>query len=57
VKDRTVGLTITILRANIKQCFEPFSSTIEERLNALHILHDEGLQTYAFITPLLPFLV
>jgi len=57
VKDCTVGLTITILRDNIKQCFEPVSSTIEERLNALHILHDKGLQTYAFLTPLLPFFV
>lgn len=57
VKYRTVGLTITFLRKTIKQCFEPFSSTIEERLNALHVLHDERLQTYVFLTLLLPFLV
>jgi len=52
-----VGLTITTLSEDVKKCFEPFSSKIEGRLNALRVLHDEGIRTFVFLGPLLPLLV
>ena len=52
-----MGLTITTLDDEVKKCFEPFSSPIEARLNALKGLHDAGVRTFAFLGPLLPFLV
>jgi DNA repair photolyase len=34
--------------------FEPRSSAIDERIEALERLHSEGLKTFAMIAPLLP---
>lgn len=56
-KECEVGLTLTTLNDDVKTCFEPFSSPIVERLNALQVLHDAGVRTFAFLGPLLPFLV
>jgi DNA repair photolyase len=55
--DCEVGLTITTLNDDVKTCFEPHASPIAERLNALKALHDAGVNTFAFLGPLLPFLV
>lgn len=50
----TVGITITTDREEIRHIFEPFSSTLKERLEALRILHENHIQNYAFVGPLLP---
>jgi len=49
-----VGLTITTLDEKVAKDFEPYSSTPQERLKALEVLHDNGITTYAFIGPILP---
>jgi len=49
-----VGFTITTGDEKIKQIFEPRTSSIEKRVQALERLHQEGIKTYAMIAPLLP---
>jgi DNA repair photolyase len=53
-KDCEIGLSINAVDEKTKKVFEPFSSTTQQRLNALQKLHEAGLKTYAFISPLLP---
>lgn len=52
-----LGLTINGFKGKIKKIFEPFSSTHRRRLRALKILKENGLKTYAFISPIIPYLV
>ncbi len=49
-----VGFSISSLNEKDRLIFEPASSTIEEKINALKELHDNGISTYAFIGPVLP---
>lgn len=49
-----VGLTITTHDDSIRKIFEPHSSSIQSRLNALKELKKEDIKTYAFIGPILP---
>lgn len=49
-----VGITITAFDDSVRKNFEPFASSIQERLEALKKLHSEGIKTYAFIGPILP---
>jgi len=52
-----VGLTITTLDEGVREGFEPHASGIRERLDALKTLSSHGVKTYAFLGPLLPFLI
>lgn len=56
MQDCEVGLTITLLDRDVKKVFEPWSSSIEDRLNTLRRLHEAGIETYAFLGPMLPHL-
>jgi len=56
MRDCEVGLTITLLDDDIKKVFEPWSSSVENRLKALRRLHEAGIETYAFLGPMLPHL-
>jgi DNA repair photolyase len=49
-----VGWSITTDRDYIREIFEPASSSIEARLKAAQVFHDAGIETYAFIGPILP---
>jgi DNA repair photolyase len=49
-----VGLSITTDREDIKRIFEPGSSGIRGRLEALKALRKAGISTYVFIGPILP---
>jgi len=51
-----VGLTITTLDEEIRKVFEPFSSSVEEKLEALQLLKGNGIKTYVFFGPVLPYL-
>ena len=51
-----VGLTITTLNDNVRKIFEPNASSVDERLNVLKKLKDEGIRTYIFFGPMLPFI-
>ncbi|MCW4050657.1 MAG: radical SAM protein [Candidatus Bathyarchaeota archaeon] len=50
-----VGLTITCMEDKIRRVFEPGASTVQDRLDALKTFNDAGIQTYAFLGPLLPY--
>ena len=43
-------------RDNIRKTFEPQSSSVEEKLQALNELHADNIKTYAFFGPILPYL-
>lgn len=49
-----VGLTVTTTDQKIVRNFEPYSSAPQQRIEALEILHQGGITTYAFIGPILP---
>jgi DNA repair photolyase len=51
-----VGFTITAFNEKVRQAFEPGASSIEARLAALKVLSGEGISTWAFISPILPYL-
>ncbi|MCD6371432.1 MAG: radical SAM protein [Candidatus Aenigmarchaeota archaeon] len=48
-----VGLTVNMLDEDLRRKVEPFSSSIEERLETLEKLKKEGIETYLFVGPLL----
>ncbi len=51
-----VGVSINTLDEKVQKAFEPLAASPEQRLNVLKTLCDEGIKTYAFIAPTLPFL-
>ena len=51
-----VGLTLTTMDDSVRRAFEPGASSVQARLDTLKRLSDEGIPTYAFIGPLLPYL-
>ena len=51
-----VDLTLTALDDDIRKEIEPFASPVQNRIKALEKLKDEGINTYVFIGPILPFL-
>ncbi len=53
-KDITVGITITTDDEKIRKIFEPNAPSISARINTLKRLHENGINTYAFIGPILP---
>jgi DNA repair photolyase len=52
--DLEVGFTITTADEKVRRIFEPGAPPIAKRVEALGILHKEGIQTFAMIAPLLP---
>ncbi|MEM2929840.1 MAG: radical SAM protein [Thermoproteota archaeon] len=55
-KSNEVGVTIVTMDEEVKRDFEPASSSPEERLEALRLAKENGLRTYVFFGPILPFL-
>ncbi|MCW3979389.1 MAG: radical SAM protein [Candidatus Bathyarchaeota archaeon] len=51
-----VGFTITALEEDVRRAFEPGASPVGARLDALEKLSEEGIPTYAFLGPILPYL-
>jgi len=54
--EREVGFTMTTIDDNVRKVFEPGSSSVEEKLQALRILKENGVITYVFFGPVLPYL-
>lgn len=52
--DIEAGFSITTADDRIRQIFEPYAPTIEDRIEALDTLHRAGVRTYAMIAPMLP---
>jgi DNA repair photolyase len=53
-KDLEAGLSITTADDKIRRLFEPYATSVEERLDTLEKLHQSGIRTYAMIAPVLP---
>lgn len=53
-KDIEVGVTVTTNDEKIRKVFEPKAPSITARINTLKKLHNNGINTYAFIGPVLP---
>jgi DNA repair photolyase len=52
--DVEVGFTITTADEEIRKIFEPGASPSSRRIEALAVLHSEGIKTFAMIAPILP---
>jgi DNA repair photolyase len=51
-----VGFSMATLDENIRQHFEPHAPPVSERIMALRRLHEEGIRTWVFLAPVLPYL-
>jgi DNA repair photolyase len=52
--DAEVGFTITTADEKVRRIFEPGAPPIAKRVEALGVLHAEGIRTFVMIAPLLP---
>jgi DNA repair photolyase len=55
IKDKEIGLTITCPDPRIEKIFEPNTSDLERRFEALAKLKENGIPTFVFFGPILPF--
>jgi DNA repair photolyase len=55
IKTVEVGLTITCPDSRVERMFEPGAADLERRFETLSRLKDEGLSTFVFFGPILPF--
>jgi DNA repair photolyase len=53
-REAEVGFTITTLNDEVRKAFEPASSPVEKKLEAIKKLKQEGVKVYVFFGPLLP---
>ncbi|WP_173866256.1 SPL family radical SAM protein [Thermococcus henrietii] len=49
-----VGLTLNSFEGREKALLEPLTPVMKARFNALQGLHEEGIRTYAFVSPIIP---
>ncbi|MFH8092950.1 MAG: radical SAM protein [Candidatus Aenigmatarchaeota archaeon] len=55
-KSCEVGFTITSLNEKVRKDFEPNSSPVKEKLEAIKVLRENGIFVYVFLGPVLPYL-
>ncbi len=53
-KNLKVGISVGILNEDISKKLEPYSPSPKRRLETLRKLHEEGIGTYLFISPIFP---
>lgn len=53
-KDAEVGFTFTTLDDGVRRAFEPGSSSVQEKLDAIKALRAAGIRVYVFFGPILP---
>jgi len=54
LKDVAVGGTVTTLDDTVSRFFEGIAPPVTKRIEALKMLHENGIPTYAFVGPILP---
>ncbi len=52
--DAEVGFTITTADEKVRKIFEPGAPPIAKRVEAMGILHAEGIKTFVMVAPMLP---
>lgn len=55
IKNSEVGFSICVSDDAIRAKMEPGTSSVAERVDALQMLHNSGIKTYAFIGPIIPY--
>lgn len=55
IKNISVGFTVTTLNDKVSRFIETKAPPVSARIKALKKLHAEGINTYAFIGPILPY--
>jgi len=53
-KTPSLGMTITTLIPNLQVALEPYASPAKDRLNTLKKATEKGIETWAFLGPLIP---
>ncbi len=53
-KSSSLGMTITTLDPKLKRALEPYTSEPHDRLNTLKKAWEKGIETWAFLGPLVP---
>jgi len=53
-KDLKVGISVGMLDENLSRKLEPYAPSSKRRLETLRKLHEEGIRTYLFISPIFP---
>ena len=56
IPDLSIGISINTLDDKFRKDMEPCAPSIQRRLNALKTLHDNGIRTYLFISPIFPYI-
>lgn len=51
-----VGISLNTLDDAFRADMEPCAASVERRLNALKTLHENGISTYLFISPIFPYI-
>jgi len=57
LKNVSVGLTVTSLDDSVSRFLEVNAPPVTKRIQALSQLHKQGISTYAFVGPMLPYVV
>ncbi|MDR0762342.1 MAG: radical SAM protein [Campylobacteraceae bacterium] len=50
----SVGFSINTTDDVVRKQIEPYASSVQKRIDALKILHNEGINTWVFISPIFP---
>lgn len=54
--DLSVGISMNTLDDSFRKMIEPGAPSVQRRLDALKALHDAGIKTYLFISPIFPYI-
>jgi DNA repair photolyase len=53
-KNLNVGLTVNCFTEKVRKILEPYAASNEKRIKALKELNNEGINTFCFISPVIP---
>lgn len=54
IKNAAIGISINTVDDELRKNIEPFAPSVEKRINALKELHEAGIKTYLFMSPIFP---
>ena len=56
IPDLSVGISLNTLDDKFRRDMEPNAPSVQRRLKALETLHDTGIRTYLFVSPIFPYI-
>ena len=54
IKCVAIGISINTVNDNLRKGIEPFAPSVDRRIDALKKLHEAGIKTYLFMSPIFP---